>query len=217
MGRTADNRAPIIAAFERCTKEVQAQFPTMALKGPGRRNTVHGRAIMMVATDLGISDAEVRWAVYRDEANKARNSLANPAKIKLEEEFLQDIGIIKAEYRSCLQSVIRFKSILTRVERSERPLQKNRFASLRKAVEELGELVKGMQPEMLCPWCKGVGGVQENCVACEGSAYVCVQQMNGIPSKLPAKRVVVIDGREVPLSKYGIPEPPSADLWGLDQ
>lgn len=206
------------ASFDRHLAEVQIEFPNMPLKGPGRRHTVQGVARRRAAEELGVPESEIRWAEWREESTRVKKHLRNPSGIPLTEEFLRDTSEVFDLTRRLVRDIATAKAMLTKCQ-SNQMIHKQRFALLQEQLERVSTMAKLLTPSMLCPWCKGIGGIQEHCGACLATGYIVASQVAGVPASLAASHTVMVGGKEEPISKHGVllaarSAPP--DAWGLE-
>ncbi len=87
-------------------------------------------------------------------------------------------------------------------------------------IKEVAEHVRGLRPVSLCPWCKGMDGIQEACIGCSGSGYITASQEHAVPLELldEEEPKVVKDGKVIRLgSAIPLEVDGPTDEWGLGE
>lgn len=198
------------------------------LKGPGRGRTAKGRARELVAASRGVSPNAVRQAEYRE--RKRAESRGQPAAkapkvpaaaplirtfgIHLEAEFVRDLKELQDLNEACeraataaLQAV---KQLRKRYAEPADGLPPFAFPeTYDKALDLLSQAsseIRGLRPVSVCPSCKAVDEISEECGHCRRLQYITRRQEPLVPAHLLDERnpVVVHKGQEKPLSEFNV-------------
>lgn len=240
VGETRDKLViKAVAARERALKRVAAEAE--AKRGPGRPETAKGRARKEVAERLGIKPESVRQAEIRarkraEKSAAYQNTIPAPQHrpadtqdptppaapelddfgVMLDAEFSGLLVISQQEMDKARATVDRARAILAKGGELT-GIQARRWRRASEALDEARELVKGLRPISLCPYCKGQTELVEGCAYCEGTAIRCrAQREDKLPAELLQRDplMVMVNGVPSPIFEdEAAPEEPAEEEW----
>jgi ParB-like chromosome segregation protein Spo0J len=208
---------------------------------PGRPETAKGRARKEVAERLGIKPESVRQAEIRARKRQERKAahevtLLSPGLrpadnvdptppsapelddfgVLLDPEFSGLLVISQQEIDKARATVDRARQILAKGGELT-GIQARRWRRAATALDEARELVKGLRPISLCPYCKGQQELVEGCAYCEGTAIRCrAQREDKLPEELLQRDplMVMVNGKPEPiLFEEDAPAEAPAEEW----
>lgn len=177
-------------------REKQLTEPDM----PKSKKSRTYRAVDRIAREAGV-DAKLLRREWRKRADKAETEETKPIEVKLhdigmplEAEFKEKIGQIQRRAMSARDFAVKAKSILHSMAFLPVPnVHRKRAEDL---ANELIELCDKLFPAALCPYCKGVAGIQESCVPCHYQGWIPQALIEHVPDKFwdRVDRIVVVAG-----------------------
>jgi hypothetical protein len=66
----------------------------------------------------------------------------------------------------------------------------------------VGSALRGMRPDSLCPYCRGLNKVKDECSGCETLGYITEAQTEGVPPELAEGNVVLYRTKYVPAGDF---------------
>lgn len=200
----------------------------MARSGPGRRRTAKGEARRMVADYAGVSEEAMRkreqrkkaktngkepkpvWlpsepppAIPLDEPTEEIARGADPMKLEtfgleVDDAFHRQVLEVHSRVYKAETAASAIKRQLTMIANSDLPFNSVLLGQMREVADQLGSMLRGFEPECLCPYCKGTEGVQEQCGLCCGCGWITKTQHGQVPPKfLDGKELVIMQNGEV--------------------
>lgn len=178
------------------TEEVLEREPGIRPSGPGRTQTARGKARRSVAVERGIEPESIRKAEYRERKAKAAElagkSKEDPYKVcpirtlgmTLSETFILNVHRV-LNYTTQITTLLRrAQGLATELEKSPAPFAKARLERMRDELRAVSHAWDAAKPEALCPACKGLDGLQEECVMCVTTGYITKNQAENISEEL---------------------------------
>lgn len=167
----------------------------------GRRKAVKKKALLRLASERGIKPESLRRNLIRGRnLERKRDEKAGfiqgasevvcPIELigmEVTPDFMRDIKIIIGQTRELLATLHKAQVILTNLASAQGgklPLQRMRFQRLYDEIKACGAAARGIIPISLCPWCKGLDGIQENCNGCVQTGWISRDQMDQVPRDL---------------------------------
>lgn len=188
-------RAMVEQAEERFSKA----YPDLETQGVGRRRSIRSMAMNEVASVLGIEVAIVR--------QKYKRAGIEPRPVrKQERERFDYLGVPVTEaYRRMLPNIAgtlntgtyalgSVKANLTKLV-GKYPMPAPLVQRVLVAVDEAMQLLKGLVPVGICPWCKNVETLRDKCVACHGAGYLVASKKNIVPAMLQNRDTTMSGGK----------------------
>lgn len=200
------------ARFATLLAEAEATPPTKPSRGkpPSPRT----RAIRILAKELKVSPDSLRKRLERDPAPAIR--VGEPVTFDIwglppNDEFVERC---KATAESLLEAsglVSRAKAAVTMLLKDPNlPVAELHFTGLLDDLTLVAKKLKDQRPIALCPYCKGLPGLQETCAACVTKGTLRAWDSSGVPPSLKDRvdPKVLIDG-EVKRARdlFDLPEP----------
>lgn len=178
-------------------QERQEAIPPDSLP-QGRPRSPRGEARERVARTQGVDPESVRKREYR--ARKAKGKVEQAKKreakgkkpkapidtlgLELGEALEANLAAVREYLDSAVRSLGKARGELERLASAE---LRTEMAELQTCIEQVrtaSHLVKGQRPARLCPWCKGINVVTQQCGACNGWGYLTERRNKDIPSRL---------------------------------
>jgi ParB-like chromosome segregation protein Spo0J len=155
------------------------------------------RAVARVAKAAGV-DQKLLARAYRrhsqEEPEKPREVEVKLHDIgmPLEEPFKKQIGSIQYRVAMARDLVAKTKAHLAALRTMPMPNRVRRNAE--ELAAQLEVLLGNMFPASLCPYCKGVAGVQESCALCEMQGWICQAKIESVDDKFfdQVDRIVMV-------------------------
>lgn len=226
-------RATRLVALVNRLAEMDPEPPKVPRSKGGK--TPKGRAREKVAKEAGVRAETIRMQEYR--ANK-KNPPPPPEKpvptidtmgMELSDEFVIQLADLTAGLKRAAQFAAQAKGELTKIRNAKLPFNEARFNTITATLEDAGSALGALVPASLCPFCKGVEGVEEQCSGCNKSGYVTKDQLANVPPGFLDldKPVVLVGGKKVKLDdvlpsvpetfveldEIAVPEPKQEGLW----
>jgi ParB-like chromosome segregation protein Spo0J len=202
----------------------------------GRSKTLKGLAQRKIAAQRGVKLDSIRRAEHRAknrenmrevkaERAQLREETAREPSILLmgmevEEGFVRQTNRIRDLLERAHRQLISAQAILTRITTESLTFPPIELQRLHEAAHELAVQLRRSQPASLCPYCKGLPGVQERCAGCNRTGWIPKHKTEHVPPELwqeGDRALVARDGRYVPLADlFETPSTPTAepeDVW----
>ena len=201
------------------TEEAE-QEPPPEHRSPGQPKKASTKARERLAKELGVLADTIRkkQIKVRKKSKEAVTDL-KPLGMNLSPEFMAEMAKAQAYIDQCDTHLKQAQGRL-RCLRNDKTINFPE-ARLERAWEEIHDAaihVRGLRPVSLCPWCKGMEGVQEACAACQGAGYITQSQEHAVPLELldEDEPKVMKGGKLIPLGSQPAPADEQAeDDWGL--
>lgn len=179
---------------------------------PGRPKTARGVARERAAEAIGVKPETVRKAEARHQAKLERDyEHEAPPRIEtlgipLEEPFLLEAAELKRIVGAFTGRLVVAMGELNIIDKAPSPLDfpPGVLQKARELGRELRVLIGRYSPVSLCPFCKGVPDLQEDCTACRGMGWVGKMDQENIPKELliPGEEGFVMEhGQLVPVAE----------------
>lgn len=166
-------------------------------KKPGRPKGAKRKALEQVAAERGVKPRSVEQAERRrrkkEEARLAGmlGDVTDPDEpcirlvgVDVDEGDLKDIAKIQGFIDDSDKYLRQAARCLGELAAADLPFPESVLDRLREQVKEAGRVVRAVRPTVLCPWCKMVEGVVENCAACHTMGWVGPQEKGAVPEEL---------------------------------
>lgn len=172
---------------------------------PEKPKKARARARERVATELGLATETIRKKEW--EAEQQAVPAGPPIKtlgMKLSEDFAKKVALAQRYIDATEGLLKRAQSNVTTMARElGMSFPQARLERLREEIHSQASHCRGLRPVSLCPWCKGLDGVQESCAACFGTAFITRSQEQAVPKELldEDEPKVVVDGKVRPVEQ----------------
>lgn len=188
--------AELKALEARETKGPAPRHPPAERSKPGRTKSSHGKAREKVAKERGVKPGSIRQQEYRERKRAAETvptpeaelrQLAAPVKtlgFELDQAYIAGVSAVQVLMREAGARLRQAQASLTQLRNGELGYPEARLDRLREALKSLTAEIAAAVPTSLCPFCKGLPGVQEDCQACMGAGWITAGQMAGVPPEL---------------------------------
>lgn len=211
----AEQRATLARIVERKAEQIAiANAPKCANpkhEGMGRPKLPTTIAREQVAKALNTSPRAIEAAIHRFEqqqmATRPVHERPKPVPtiktlgIELGQEWLDEVTTIQAHLTACANRLRSAQVDLTAVRDMHGGTQpaypQARLNRLYELIHAAAFEVRAAIPESLCPFCKGLSGIQEECAACVTLGFVTGQQMAQVPAEL------LVEGPEARVLHHG--------------
>lgn len=186
-------------ALDRAEARIAGERDGETPRKAGRPKTPRGRAREEIAEAKGVKPESVRRAEYRhrERQNKALVEVAetgvpappptSPIKtlgMDLDAAFLAKVNAIMGYIKEATAKARGAQSALTQLKNAELGYPSARLQRLHEDLHDVTARVAAAIPVSLCPGCKGLHGVQEECAMCVGSGFIVKSQQDGVPENL---------------------------------
>lgn len=236
-------RQDMEAMLEQYEKEVLAlaatepeKIATIAGGNTGGAKTARGLARARVAAELGIKPDSVRRREYRiqnaaikrrhnarvAEEREAKKAMPEVTTIgmEVEEEFARTTNELRRMLTQAAALAIKVELILSDIKNKGLPFNAGRMSRLYDDAHRLAADLKLSMPVSLCPYCKGLPGVQESCGGCLQTGWIDGSKFEHVPKELwkeGDKMIVAYQGRMVPVAELlETPETPKQSHDSFD-
>jgi ParB-like chromosome segregation protein Spo0J len=187
---------------------------------PGRPKTPRGMAREKVAAEVGVNPESIRQREYRQrkKAGKVTPKVAKPAPAKdapkeppvktigleLDAAFNAQVEATQVMLRDAANKLRTASAKLTQLRNAELTFPVGRLDRIRDQLRSVTAAVEGAYPTSLCPYCKGIEGIQQLCGACLGAGFITKDQEQSVPAELWREDlpVVLVQGTMRPLTDY---------------
>jgi hypothetical protein len=151
------------------------------------------------AAALGIKPETLRMRMYRESLRK--RPPPKPAELetfgmKLVPKFRDDVRETRRRLTSIMQRVTNARAVAEKLRRSALPVPIGQLETIVGALQALEEKLAGAMPRSLCPYCKGLDRIQDDCRGCGGSGLASEAQWAKAPVRLRELPIVLVDGKE---------------------
>lgn len=217
--------AKVISLYEEQIEQDPSLAP-LATSLRGRAQTARGIARRRVADERGVKLDSVRKAEYRgtrlnnahtkEVAYKAERQKPEITTIGMEvtEDFAIQSNTIRWRLNSAAKYMQRVLSELTAIKDAQLPFPPAKLQHLYDEVQLVSAMVRAASPAALCPYCKGLPGVQEACAGCQDAGWITSDQCAHVPKQLWQEgdlAMVAYRGRVVSLPELlDTPQAPAA-------
>lgn len=173
-----------------------------------RAKTLERQRLEALAEEQGISYETLRKQVQREA--KAEGRLPPVPElwgISVPEEAVREMREGQQSFDRIASHLRQVIGLLNQVPSSVVPADRRRL--LVDTIREAAQLVRGNRPACLCPYCKGLPGVVETCIASVGTRWLAAKQEEAVLLKFKDTEnpiVLLNDGSCVPVSD--LPKPP---------
>lgn len=159
-----------------------------------------------LAKTLGIKPKSLRMNLYRERLRKRAKSYQEPPfetfGLTLNAAFKDNLRAARRRLELAAQRVGQARIEVERLSRSTLPVPVDQLNTIEGLCLSLEERIAEAMPRSLCPFCKGVDAIQEDCKACKGSGLASVTQFQRAPKKLREEPFVWSNGKELPLEDF---------------
>lgn len=223
--------------------EKQGPPPTYT-PGPGRPKTARAIADEMVAKAKGVTPQAIRMAKHRKKQREKKyeaaaempgekpisevEKWAPPVKtfgLELVPEWCAKVIVVQEKVDAIdilLKEALRTLTKLTREAYSDEPWCMRIYEQVSQAAAE----TRLMKPVSLCPYCKGLPRVSDECAGCRATGFMVKRDDHDIPPELlDEERLMVsfhgeiVEAQSLKLEDEPAPEPEPAkpaNPWGLE-
>ena len=183
-------------------REKQLTEPDM----PKSKKSRQARAVERIAKEAGV-DAKLLRREWRKRADRAEAEEEKPIEVKLQDigmplddGFKEKVGQIQRRAMAARDFAVKVKAMLHSMAVLPVPNIHRRKAE--ELAAELTGLCERLFPAALCPYCKGVAGVQETCALCHMQGWIPQAVIETVPDKFwdRVDRIVMVAGRPERLS-----------------
>ncbi len=200
-GETDERKlAALSEAIERIEADILANPRAPLAAQRGRRRSAKSQAVKEVARITGLDARSLMRAHRRrTQGDPDFSEPVLPAEpiildlgMPLTREFLAQVNEVQAAITNALDGIERARRAMRKLEGLPYPKHALALADL----DELSERLRKYWPYSVCPYCKGLSGIQEGCAACAMQGWLGKGQIESVPDKLWDKvdRVVMVHG-----------------------
>lgn len=206
------NRQALMAELETEAKAVaeEALADPSILQTDGRPSTPKGVARARLAQRHGVTPNAIRQQEWRHKGGKPRKRsktmVEPPTKLRslgmpLDPDWLKKVARVQEQVSQAAAWAKASVGAMTRIESEELPFPSGVLAKLKSELQDLHALMRNSIPDCLCPYCKGIDEVQNQCGGCSGVGWISKAKAGNIPNDSPLwsedERVVVFEGKQV--------------------
>lgn len=184
-------------------REIMAVDPWIPETGHGRA-TANSKAIRQYAEQHGLQVSTVHSMLWQNrEAKRSAHGPFVTWGIDVEEDWLEHVEIARKSLAHIEGKLRAVRKLLSELHSSEAVYHRPRLERLIEEASELRQKVADAFPVALCAHCKGVEGIQENCLQCKGVGLLCQGEKDAVPARLQDTTypVVLVDGIERPVEE----------------
>jgi hypothetical protein len=223
-----------IALLAKEAQEAQDAREASEPRPRGRPKTAHGKARDQFAGERGVLPSSVRQAERRaklegDKPDKPKRANAAEQHVtdkdgscirtlhmRLSEQFLAQVKVTQGHLRSAAKSVRAARRELALLEQGDLGMSPGRIAGLLESSRQLASALEGALPSSVCPYCKAIDGLQQECTGCDGAGFIGKDQESAVPKELwrDDRPLVYVQGVQHYVSEFldAEPEPPPEEL-----
>lgn len=190
-------------------------YPQLVKPPSGRKPSSRGLARKRLAVEFGVDEKSIRKREQRHRQNeKARLKAEAEASgyvpiallgMEVEEDFKEKMRALRvAMDRACVHAQRTLTELAT-IKREQLPFDALKFSRLYEELRVASAELRAHRPTSLCPYCKGLSGVQEGCTACLQTGWINEMQSATVPKDLwieGERAVVAVAGRYEPVSQH---------------
>lgn len=202
------------------TDALAKNFAREPLQG---RQTPKGQARKMAAQLRGVTPGAVRQAEHRErmkkevEAEKAQRVKERPIQtlgMAAPPAVMENAGRAVDTVEDMIALTLKSRGLLEKLLAQPEGIHQARAKAMKAKLEEVSAYLRGMRPTSLCPACKALPKVIEQCVTCETTGWVSRDQEGQIPAKLwdVTNPVVRMGKALVPVT---LPKEEEDDDWSI--
>jgi ParB-like chromosome segregation protein Spo0J len=204
------------------------------MRAERRRNGVRGRmpsketmAMQLVAEETGAKVDTLRKRNQRKKAKEAEQAFEpealavdqpEPAAeidllgLQVDPQFLAGVKIIRLKVREMANHLMHVAKCATQMENSGAHLQVELWERLRNDFDKVADHIRGYSPASVCPYCKLVQVVQEECALCMSTGWISRTQESQVERRFfdTENPVVQFRGQTRPVSDFDSEDPFSA-------
>jgi hypothetical protein len=124
--------------------------------------------------------------------------------VPMNEAWLREVVSIQRKVKSAQRLISDARAILSALVESDLPIHKPTLRGVMRDCARVVTLAHSVMPVSLCPYCKGIASVQEQCVMCKALGYLTVGQTLNVPTELKSMnhRMVMVGRKLVPITDY---------------
>lgn len=176
----------------------------------GRPKSARGRARERAAEMTGITEGAVRKAEQRAKKAKPKKKdwVPNTYGMELSDQFVAECRAIRTYLKDTRKRLSMAMQALDNLKRSTFDYPADQVQEVYESVLAGSERMAEIMPDALCPYCKGIQGLQESCGVCGGRGWV--GKLKDVPRELLDEETphVVVKGEPRPVTEVlGEPEP----------
>lgn len=195
----APTKHDVRALVEQAETRLAALYPDVEPHGGGKRRTLRSMAFAEVADKLQIEVKTVRQQYRRAgleprRVRKEERERFDYLGVEVSEQFRRMLATVHSSLRTCSYALTASKANLTKLV-GKYPMPAPLVQRTLVAIDEAAQLLKGLVPVGLCPWCKNVVSIREQCTTCHGSGFLPEAKKNIVPAALRAPGVTMRNGR----------------------
>jgi ParB-like chromosome segregation protein Spo0J len=210
--------------------------PLLEARGfSGKARTARGIARVRASVELGIKPESVRRREQRSKAverhakqKKERDDNVTPEPVinligmEVTDEFVADTVKVHRMLQRVVVHLTSAQSVLTAIGRDKALFPPARLQRLYDEIHAVAAQARGHLPVSLCPYCKGLEGLQEHCAACLGCGWLSAGAAPAVPQDLwneGSRTLVARHGRLVPIADVlkAQPEPGAAEVLDAEE
>jgi hypothetical protein len=154
---------------------------------------------------LGCKPDTLRMRIYR-ETLRRKTKPEPPAfdtfGMRLTPKFTGQVRDVRRRLEQLARQVASTRLAVERLLRSKLPVPQVQLETIEGAVLSLEDRISAAMPRSLCPYCKGLDQLQDDCRGCNGAGMLSAAQFNQAPRRLKDEPVVICEGKEQPLSDF---------------
>lgn len=158
------------------------------------------------ARQLGVKPQTLRMRLYREEARRKRETYQETPfetfGLRLQASFASEVKAVRERLQAVANHMSAARVIVERLRRGKLPAPAAQLDTIEGALLSLEERIAMAMPRGLCPHCKGLDRIQDECRPCGATGLASVHQFDRAPRGLKNEPVVMVDGKEVPIAEF---------------
>lgn len=159
------------------------------------------------AKQFGIKPDSLRTKLYRQAQRQAAKLHKDPELdtfgLRLTASFADEVKLVRRRIRQIAKNLAAARVQTERLLRSRLPVPMAQLEQVEGLLLSLEDHVAKATPKSLCPYCKGLDKLQDDCRACAGTGLASLAQFNASPRRLREEPYAVVsEGKEVALSDF---------------